>query len=120
MTASFSTHKFIKGLLTGAAIGGGIGLLCAPRKGADLREELTSSVENSVDLVLTTKNDAQAVKEDITKVKDSLNTLLPPLIENTEKSINRFNFKIDPRITEIKQQLGKINQEIDSFKQKLT
>ena len=41
--ASSSGVGFMTGLLAGAVIGAGIALLCAPRKGSELREQVSDA-----------------------------------------------------------------------------
>jgi gas vesicle protein len=49
-----SAGSFLMGLLTGAAIGAGLGLLFAPKQGADLRRELGTRVGTLADAASTT------------------------------------------------------------------
>jgi gas vesicle protein len=48
---------FMMGFLAGAVIGAGIGLLCAPRKGSELREQVSDAAANLGKTVTKTADD---------------------------------------------------------------
>ena len=54
---SNSGMAFLTGLLAGAVIGAGVGLLCAPRKGSELREQVSDAASNFGKAVSKTADD---------------------------------------------------------------
>jgi hypothetical protein len=45
MSHQSNGHEFLSGILVGAAVGAAVGLLFAPRAGADIREQMVESAQ---------------------------------------------------------------------------
>jgi gas vesicle protein len=55
--SSNSGMAFLTGLLAGAVIGAGVGMLCAPRKGSELRGQVSDAASNFGKTVSKTADD---------------------------------------------------------------
>jgi len=86
-------------LLTGAAIGAGVGILYAPEKGSKTRKKLKKKAKIAED----------EISERITKAKSDLNDSV-----NSKK--DKFEQRLDEIVTNAKQKLDEI---IDSLEHKL-
>ncbi|AQP54088.1 hypothetical protein CBF34_10205 [Vagococcus penaei] len=115
----FSTQKFLKGLLIGGVLGGSTGLLLAPRSGKKLRQEVDTTSRNLTQDLFQIKQDAKNVSHQVQRVLTLVNTMIPKAIEETEKDVARFQFKANPRLDDIKQQITKITTELDDFQKTL-
>lgn len=91
MTTSSSLGKFILGTLVGGAVGAAIGMLLAPRSGAEtrelIREELDNRYRESTD-ALREKSDL--IKEKAAAFKDKMCELSSELEETGRKTVNRI------------------------------
>lgn len=91
MTSSSSLGKFILGALVGGAVGAAIGMLLAPRSGAEtrelIREELDNRYRESSD-ALREKSDL--LKEKAAAFKDKMCDLSSELEETGRKTVSRF------------------------------
>lgn len=112
----FSGKKFVKGLLVGGAIGGTAALLLAPRSGKETRDNIQQEIDDTIQMFLNVKDSSEAVVFNAQHLKDLTETMIPEFTEDIEKSIERFQFKSKYRIEDIKQQLAKIQNEMDNFK----
>lgn len=113
---SFSGKKFIKGFLVGGALCGGAALLLAPRSGKDTQKLVTGKIEKDINFLLSLANKLDTTKVQAHQVEALSEQLLPVFDKETKKSIRKFEFKAKPRIELMKQQLAKIEQEINEFK----
>ena len=113
---SFSGKKFIKGFLVGGALCGGAALLLAPRSGKDTQKLITGKIEEDINFLLSLANKLDTTKIQTHQVEALSEQLLPVFEKETKKSIRKFEFKAKPRIELMKQQLAKIEQEINEFK----
>lgn len=116
---SFSSKKFIKGLVVGGIIGGGAALLLAPKSGKETQDELKNSINDTLDLLKKFKTDLANVQENQKKVAYLSQTLLPENTQSLEKNIDQFKFADAPRVAIIKEQLNKISKEINRFDDKM-
>lgn len=116
---SLSGKKVIKGLLFGSLVGGATALLFAPRSGKETKELITKEVDDTIKLVTDVKNSAQDVQTNIANLEDVTNELLPEFIEGTQKSLERFEFRSKYRINDIKNQIEKINTEMENLANEL-
>lgn len=91
MTTSSSLGKFVLGAVIGGAVGAAIGMLLAPRSGAETRElikeEFDSRYRESTD-ALREKSDV--LKEKAAAFKDKLSEISADLEETGRKTVSRF------------------------------
>lgn len=113
---TFSGKQFIKGFLIGGAFCGGMTLLLAPRSGKDTQKLVTNKIEKEINFLLSLANQLDTTKVQAQQVEVIAEELLPVFEKETKKSIKKFEFKATPRIGLIKQQLAKIEQDINEFK----
>ncbi len=114
-----SGKKLVKGLVIGGIIGGSAALLLAPRSGKETRKKIQEDIDDTLQLLMDVKTDADDVKTGTFEVQELAETLIPDLIEGTEKSLERFKFKSQHRLEDIKKQLTKIETEINDFSNNL-
>lgn len=105
----------MKGLLVGGMIGGTAALLLAPRSGKETRKIMTDEIDDTLQLFYDVKEDSEHVVENATRVQDIVDNLVPQVLEEAEKSIKAFQFKSKYRIDDIKNQLTKIEKEVNEF-----
>jgi len=70
--------KFLTGLLSGAAVGAAIGLLFAPKKGADTRKKLTETSDNYI----------KGAKNKFNDFSDNLNDKVEALKSKTKAGLS--------------------------------
>ena len=116
---TFSGKKFIKGFLISGAICGGTALLLAPRSGKETQKLIAGKIEEDINFLLSLANKIDNTKIQAHQVEVLSNQLLPVFEKETKKSIKKFEFKAKPRIELMKQQLSKIEQDINDFKEVL-
>ncbi|WP_270790382.1 YtxH domain-containing protein [Enterococcus diestrammenae] len=104
--------NFIKGLLFGSVLGGGLGLLFAPRSGNDTRRKLSLSLEEATrtqeDLNRSLKRFTNSAKETQTLITK----MIPELMTGLQKDIEAFQFQAEPRIKRIQKQAEVLNEHI--------
>lgn len=116
---TLSGKKLIKGLLFGSLIGGSTALLLAPRSGKETKELITKEVDETVKLITDVKNSATDVQTNIAHLETLTNELVPDFIDGTQKSLDRFEFRSKHRIDDIKNQIEKINTEMENLTNEL-
>lgn len=73
-----SNSKLILGLIAGAAIGGALGILFAPDKGAETRRKLSKKGEDLSDTIKDQFNDfVDGVKENFSSTKKEAKNAMP-------------------------------------------
>ena len=116
---TLSGTKLIKGLLFGSILGGSAALLFAPRSGKETKELITKEVDDTVKLITAVKNSATDVQTNIAHLENLTNELVPDFIDGTQKSLDRFEFRSKHRIDDIKNQIEKINTEMENLTNEL-
>lgn len=111
----FSGKKFIKGLVIGGVVGGTAAILLAPRSGKETRKKIQDEIDDTLQLIMDIKTSADDVKTNAWQLQNLTETLIPEFVDGTEKSIERFKFKSKYRLEDIKNQLAKIESEINDF-----
>lgn len=115
----FSGKKFIKGFLVGGALCGGAALLLAPRSGKETQRLMTNKIEENINFLLSLSNQLDTTKVQANQLTALSQELLPTFEKETKKSIKKFEFKAKPRLEKMKEQLAKIEQDINDFKEAL-
>lgn len=91
MSTSSSFGKFVVGALVGGAVGAAIGMLLAPRSGAETRELIKEEFDNryreSAD-ALREKSDV--LKEKASALKDRVNEFSSDMEEKGRQAVSRF------------------------------
>lgn len=91
MTTSSSFGKFVLGALLGGAVGGVIGMLLAPRSGAEtrelIREEFDNRYRESAD-ALREKSDV--LKEKAAAFREKMSEISTDLEETGRRTVSRF------------------------------
>ena len=82
--------RLLTGLVAGAAVGAALGLLFAPKRGADTRREITESGDNYL----------QGAKSKFNEFADNLNHKVESVRNRTKASVSRS--KTDQKIHEAK------------------
>lgn len=111
----FSGKKFIKGLVIGGVVGGTAAILLAPRSGKETRKKIQDEIDDTLQLIMDIKTSADDVNTNAWQLQSLTETLIPEFVDGTEKSIERFKFKSKYRLEDIKNQLAKIESEINDF-----
>lgn len=92
MSISSSFGKFVFGALVGGAVGAVIGMLLAPRSGAETRELIKEELDNryreSADVV---REKSDILKEKATAFKDKVTELSSELEETGRKTFTRIS-----------------------------
>ncbi|BBM19061.1 MULTISPECIES: YtxH domain-containing protein [Enterococcus] len=110
--------SFFKGLLFGASIGTLGGLLLAPRKGEETRENLITNTRELVELTDELNDNLADFRESLATLKGTFDTLVPAFTSGVEKDVEEFRFQAEPRIQQIQDQLDKINQLLPESEEK--
>ncbi len=91
MTTSSSFGKFMLGALLGGAVGGVIGMLLAPRSGAEtrelIREEFDSRYRESADVI---REKSDVLKEKVASFKEKMSEISSDLEETGRRTVSRF------------------------------
>lgn len=101
---------FVKGLGVGALIGTAAALLFAPNSGKQTRENLKSEVKTLEQLQSDFVRDRERVEQSIAEVRNLSAALIPPFVAGMEKAVQDFQFQTEPRVTQMKEQLERINK----------
>lgn len=104
--------KFSKGLLTGGALGGILGLLFAPEKGTSLRHTIVNDLDLSRERVENIENESHNLKVAYDNLKKTRDDLLPTFKRDTQKSLAIFASQAKPLMKEINTTLRKIRKEL--------
>jgi len=89
MSNSNHTGVLLGGILLGAAIGGAIGILFAPDKGAETRKKIVGKSDELTDAVKEKFNDfLDGIKQEVQSVTDKANDALEQGIAKAEKIRN--------------------------------
>ena len=115
----FSGKKFIKGFLVGGSLCGGASLLLAPISGKETQRLMTNKIEENINFLLSLRNQIDTTKVQANQLTALSQELLPTFEKETKKSIKKFEFKAKPRLEKMKEQLAKIEQDINDFKEAL-
>lgn len=105
--------KFIKGLTVGAVVGGTLGLLFAPRSGNQTRRKLIDEVDEATDLTYDLSDSLQNFQTSLATLKETASQVLPAFKEETQKSVETYKFKTEPRLVEIAKQVDTIKEHLD-------
>lgn len=105
------------GLVFGAFVGGAAGLLLAPRKGRETREQLKKELTDTIELGTTIQESYQHVTEQAAELAEMSRELIPPLAKETKQLAADFRFKTEPRFNIIAEQIEKIKKETDAYQQ---
>lgn len=104
--------KFIKGLAFGSVVGGTLGLLFAPRSGNETCRKLIDEVDEATDLTYDLNDSLKEFQDSLATLKDTAAQVIPTFKEETQKSVETYKFKTEPRLAEINRQLEKLNQDL--------
>ena len=110
--------SFFKGIWFGAGLGTLGGLLLAPRKGEETREQLITNTRELVVLTDELNDNLADFRESVTNLKETFDTLIPAFKSGVEKDIEEFRFQAEPRIQQIQEQIDKINQALPEVDEK--
>ena len=109
--------SFFKGILFGAGLGTLGGLLLAPRKGEETREQLITNTRELVELTDELNDNLTDFRESLVTLKGTFDTLVPAFKSGVEKDIEEFRFQAEPRIQQIQAQIEKINQALPQLEE---
>ena len=84
---------FLGGLITGAALGASLGLLFAPQKGTDTRDQLLDRLK---ELDTELKDLSEKVKDKGLELKDDMRTRIGELEGKIESLIDEYKKKFEP------------------------
>ncbi len=82
-----SNNKLLAALLTGAAIGGALGILFAPDKGSETRKKIS---DKSNDLTGTVKDKFSAIVNKFKKEVETINDQAKELAENGKTAVENL------------------------------
>ncbi len=104
--------KFIQGLAFGSVVGGVVGLLFAPAKGAETKRKWQQELDDSIKLTDDLNDSLQNFKTSLSTLRQTSQEVVPVIKEETKKTLNSFKFQATPRVTEITKQVDKIKNQI--------
>ncbi|MDF0479293.1 YtxH domain-containing protein [Vagococcus sp. PNs007] len=105
--------KFAKGLLVGSIVGGGLGLLFAPKKGKETRQGVIDSVDDATTTTTDLTKSIQRFNESLVTLKKTAAEVIPVFTEDMADTVDEFKFQAEPRMKEITKQVEKIQNTID-------
>ncbi|AXY26004.1 hypothetical protein CL176_08325 [Suicoccus acidiformans] len=96
--------QFVKGLFWGAAIGGLIGLLNAPRKGSQTRENFKAFIDQTTDDVNDVRYKVDNLSLAVQKLASEGSQSFKEASDGVRMSLKHFNEEAEPRIRRVKDQ----------------
>lgn len=105
--------KFAKGLVVGSVVGGGLGLLFAPKKGKETRQGVIDSVDDATATTTDLTKSIQRFNESLVTLKKTSAEVIPTFTEEMTTTVDEFKFQAEPRMKEITKQVEKIQNTID-------
>ena len=111
---SKSNENILLALLTGAAIGAGIGILYAPDKGSEIRKKIKQKAKDTThDLTDRLKH----AKDELTKTADAKKVAFE---EKLEDVISNMSYKADEIIAGLERKLEELKSKNAQFQKKGT
>lgn len=109
---SNNTGNTILALLTGAAIGAGVGILFAPDKGSRTREKIKDGFDDAKeDLKNKLEKATHELKEKISKSKNGLEENYEDMISNMSHKTEDVISFLEKKLAELKEQNAKLQKE---------
>ena len=105
--------KFAKGLFVGSIVGGGLGLLLAPKKGKETRQGVIDSVDETTAMTTDLTKSIQRFNESLVTLKKTAAEVIPAFTEDMTDTVDKFKFQAEPRLKEITKQVEKIQSTIE-------
>lgn len=105
--------KFAKGLLVGSVVGGGLGLLLAPKKGKETRQSVVDSVDETTQMTTDLTKSIQRFNESLVTLKKTAAEVIPTFTEDMTQTVEDFKFQAEPRMKQITNQVEKIQTTLD-------
>jgi gas vesicle protein len=106
---SNSTGNTILAILTGTAIGAGIGILFAPQKGTVTRKKIKDTLDKSKDNVL------EKINVLVSDVKSKMEPMVRNLEVEVEELVSKGSFKTEEVIEVLEQKLTLLKKENAKF-----
>jgi len=106
---SNSTGNTILALLTGAAIGAGIGILFAPEKGTVTRKKIKDTLDESKDDIL------EKINALVSDVKSKVEPMVRNLEDEVEELVSKGSYKTEEVIEVLEQKLALLKKENAKF-----
>lgn len=110
-----SLKKIGQGLIFGSLLGGTLGLLFAPRSGNDTRKKWKNEVDDAISTTENLDDSLKQFQQALHHLKQTTESILPPIIDDTKEIIQAFQFQAKPRIDQINQQVDKIKEDLNEF-----
>ncbi|MBF8808574.1 MAG: YtxH domain-containing protein [Enterococcus lacertideformus] len=104
--------NFLKGIIFGTTVGAISGLLFAPRSGNETRKKLIAELEEATELTNDLNNSLTHFKQAMLETKETASSVIPAFQESMKKEIDNFKFQAEPRITQIKEQVEKLTNDL--------
>ena len=105
--------KFAKGLVVGSVVGGGLGLLFAPKKGKETRQGVIDSVDDATTTTTDLTKSIKRFNESLVTLKKTAAEVIPTFTGDMTETVEDFKFQAEPRIKEITKQVEKIQNTVD-------
>lgn len=105
-------HKFTKGLLFGSLVGAAGGLFLAPRSGKETRQRLVDEVDEWADLKEDFSEKLDQVQRSAARLQEAADLYVEPFIDGIQQDVDNFKFQVEPRLTQMKEQVAKITEEL--------
>ncbi len=101
-------NGLMKGFLTGAAFGTLFALATSDKTGRERQQDLKDWVDGTTADVKAVTNASDRLQKSATHLQETLHTHLEPAMADINKSVEHYQFRIAPHLTEIQKSLGRI------------
>jgi gas vesicle protein len=116
---SNSTGNTVLALLTGAAVGAGIGILFAPDKGSKTRDKIKDGYQDArKDLVHKFKNASEELKSRFSSTRNDLEETYEELVTNMSHKTEDVISFLETKLSDLKAQNVKLQKEKEAKLQK--
>lgn len=104
--------NFLKGLLFGSLAGGIGGLLTAPKKGSETREQIITFLDETTEATTELTQSVERFRTAALETQKTIEETIPTVKISLKKDIEAFKFQAAPRLTRITDQTKQLQEHI--------